>query len=254
VLRILVADDDAEIVDLLKLDFELMGFQVETASDGLMASKKAETTTFDLILLDVMMPRMDGFEACKRIRQTSKTETPVPIILITAKGQLEDKVRGFNAGADDYIVKPFEFQELMVRMRALLRRTGHLTPQGKFQPKHQAPAKQERLVFGPMQLQPQSLEVLLEGKAIKLTPTEFEILYCLMQHVNEAVSLSTLLKEVWGYDADEDVRMLRVHVGGLRQKLEVDPKTPVYLQTVIHVGYRLKLSSQTSTTSAEKTD
>lgn len=229
---ILVADDDAEIIDLLKLDLELMRFNVEHAMDGLSAVKKAEAKVYDLIILDVMMPKMDGFEACKKIR-ANRACANVPIILLTAKGTIEDKIRGFNAGADDYLVKPFEFQELMVRMRALFRRTGALNKSAP------AAKKDERLEAGDMRLLPASLEVLLRGNLVKLTPTEFEILYCLMQHSGEAVPLATILQEVWGYDADEDVRMLRVHVGGLRQKIEVDHKRPLYLQTVTNVGYRL---------------
>src|SRR5262249_37902849 len=115
---ILVADDDAEIVDLLRLDLELMGFSIDFVSDGLAACKRAEAKRYDLIVLDVMMPKMDGFEVCKKLRGTRVSAT-TPIILLTAKGTIEDKIRGFNAGADDYLVKPFEFQELMVRMRAL---------------------------------------------------------------------------------------------------------------------------------------
>jgi DNA-binding response OmpR family regulator len=240
-LTILVADDDPDIVDLLRMDFELMGFTVSTASQGEQALKNVEKTAFDLIVMDVMMPRMDGYEACKRIRATPNGAS-VPIILLTAKGQLEDKVRGFNAGADDYIVKPFEFQELMVRMRALLRRTGRVDANGKLQPKAIEPGndkKQERLEAGVVRLLPTSLEVVREGDTLKLTPTEFEILYCLMQHVNEPVPLAVLLKEVWGYEADEDVRVVRVHMGGLRTKLERDPKAPQFIQTVTHVGYKL---------------
>lgn len=230
--NILVVDDDPEIIDLLRLDLELMGFHVDSASDGLTALKKAEAKTYDLIVLDVMMPKLDGFEVCKRIRAT-RSSANVPIVLLTAKGTIEDKIRGFNAGADDYLVKPFEFQELMVRMRALFRRTGTLNKEVN------TPKKDEVLSAGEMRLIPSSLEVVLNGQIIKLTPTEFEVLYCLMQHVGEAVSLATLLQEVWGYEADEDVRMLRVHVGGLRQKIERDHKHPVYLQTVTNVGYRL---------------
>jgi DNA-binding response OmpR family regulator len=229
---ILVVDDDPEIIDLLRLDLELMGFNVDYANDGANGVKKAESKRYDLIVLDVMMPKMDGFEACKKIRG-SRLSGAVPIILLTAKGTIEDKIRGFNAGADDYLVKPFEFQELMVRMRALFRRTGTLS-QGQ-----QAPRKDETLASGDIKIIPSSLEVVIQGQLIKLTPTEFEILYCLMQHVNEAVPLATILQEVWGYEADEDVRMLRVHIGGLRQKIEKDHKRPEYLQTVTNVGYRL---------------
>jgi two-component system, OmpR family, alkaline phosphatase synthesis response regulator PhoP len=228
---ILVADDDAEIVDLLRLDLELMGFSIDFVSDGMAACKKAESKRYDLVILDVMMPKMDGFEVCKKLRG-SRMSANTPIILLTAKGTIEDKIRGFNAGADDYLVKPFEFQELMVRMRALFRRTGTLKTQ-------QNQRKNELLSAGDIELLPTSLECRVKGRIVKLTPTEFEILYCLMQHVGEAVPLGTILQEVWGYEADEDVRMLRVHVGGLRQKIEIDHKNPRYLQTVTNVGYRL---------------
>lgn len=230
--NILVVDDDPEIIDLLRLDLELMGFNVDSASDGLNALKKAEAKPYDLIVLDVMMPKMDGFEVCKRIR-ANRISAAVPVILLTAKGTIEDKIRGFNAGADDYLVKPFEFQELMVRMRALFRRTGTLNKENN---NHK---KDEVLAAGDLKLIPSSLEAVLQGRLIKLTPTEFEILYCLMQHAGEAVALATILQEVWGYEADEDVRMLRVHIGGLRQKVEMDHKQPQYLQTVTNVGYRL---------------
>ncbi len=235
--NILVVDDDPEIIDLLRLDLELMGFNVDAANDGMNALKKTEAKPYDLIVLDVMMPKMDGFEVCKRVR-ANRTSATVPVILLTAKGTIEDKIRGFNAGADDYLVKPFEFQELMVRMRALFRRTGTLNKENN------APKKDEVLSSGELKLIPSSLEVVVEGKLIKLTPTEFEILYCLMQHVGEAVPLAIILQEVWGYEADEDVRMLRVHIGGLRQKIERDHKHPLYLQTVTNVGYRLNPVSE----------
>jgi two-component system response regulator RpaA len=230
--NILVVDDDPEIIDLLRLDLELMGFNVDSASDGINALKKAEVKLYDLIVLDVMMPKLDGFEVCKRIR-ANRASASVPIVLLTAKGTIEDKIRGFNAGADDYLVKPFEFQELMVRMRALFRRTGTLNKEVN------SPKKDEVLSAGDLRLIPSSLEAVIQGKLIKLTPTEFEILYCLMQHTGEAVPLASILQEVWGYEADEDVRMLRVHIGGLRQKIEVDHKHPHYLQTITNVGYRL---------------
>ena len=235
--NILVVDDDPEIIDLLRLDLELMGFNVDSANDGMNALKKAEARVYDLIVLDVMMPKMDGFEVCKRVR-ANRTSAGTPIILLTAKGTIEDKIRGFNAGADDYLVKPFEFQELMVRMRALFRRTGTLNKESANS------KKDEVLSSGDLKLIPSSLEAIIQGRLVKLTPTEFEILYCLMQHVGEAVPLATILQEVWGYEADEDVRMLRVHIGGLRQKIEDDHKHPKYLQTVTNVGYRLNPSAE----------
>ena len=226
--RLLVADDDFEIRDLLEFDLSHSGYTVETAKDGEEALQKALTGNYDLILLDVMMPKMNGFDVCKNIR-LSKPETP--ILMLTAKGTINDKTQGFNSGADDYIVKPFDIQEVLLRVRALVRRSNSS--------KKEQTVSQEILKIGDIELFPDSLETEVKTKRIKLTPTEFEILYCLMQHFNNAVSLAVLLNEVWGYNSDDDVRMLRVHVGGLRQKIEHNPKIPEYLHTVTNVGYKL---------------
>jgi DNA-binding response OmpR family regulator len=174
-----------------------------------------------------MMPKMNGFDVCKNIR---KSKPDLPVLLLTAKGTMADKTEGFDMGADDYIVKPFDIQEVLLRVRALLRRNPS-SPQG--------PLSQEILKVGDIELFPDSLEAQVNDNRIKLTPTEFEILYCLMQHFNNSVTLAVLLNEVWGYDSDEDVRMLRVHVGGLRQKIEEDPKHPFIFITVTNVGYKL---------------
>ena len=152
--------------------------------------------------------------------------------MLTAKGTIQDKTTGFNSGVDDYIVKPFDVQEVVLRVRALLRRNPNNNPQAQ-------DLNKEVLKVGDIELFPESLETGILDKRIKLTPTEFEVLYCLLQHFDNAVSLATLLNEVWGYNSDEDVRMLRVHVGGLRQKIEENPKNPVYLHTVTNVGYKL---------------
>lgn len=224
--RLLIVDDDDEIRELLEFDLAQSGYIVDTACDGFEGLNKALNSTYDLILLDVMMPKMNGYEVCKNIR---KSKPSVPVLLLTAKGTINDKTTGFDSGADDYIVKPFDIQEVLLRVRALLRRnsssSGSIT--------------KEILKAGNFELFPDSLETSVKGNIIKLTPTEFEILYSLMQHVNNAVNLPTLLNEVWGYDGDEDVRMLRVHVGCLRQKIEEDPKHPEYLHTVTNVGYKL---------------
>ena len=152
--------------------------------------------------------------------------------MLTAKGTITDKTQGFDSGADDYIVKPFDIQEVLLRVRALVRRS----PATKIQ----NTSSQEILKIGDIELFPDSLETSIkDGKRIKLTPTEFEILYCLIQHFNNAVTLAVLLNDVWGYNSDDDVRMLRVHVGGLRQKIEQNPKIPEYLHTVTNVGYKL---------------
>lgn len=225
--KLLVADDDNEIRELLEFDLSHSGYEVDIAKDGEEALQKALTENYNLILLDVMMPKMNGFDVCKRIR-ISKPE--VPILMLTAKGTITDKTQGFDSGADDYIVKPFDIQEVLLRVRALVRR---------HQPPSQKTSSGEILKIGDIELFPDSLETEVKSKRIKLTPTEFEILYCLMQHFNNAVSLAVLLNEVWGYNSDDDVRMLRVHVGGLRQKIEENPKIPGYLHTVTNVGYKL---------------
>ncbi|MBQ2872089.1 response regulator transcription factor [bacterium] len=227
--NILVVDDDDEIRDLLEFDLQQSGYNVETASNGLEGLEKALSNRYDLILLDVMMPKMNGFDVCKNIR---KAKNSVPILLLTAKGTINDKTEGFECGADDYLIKPFDIQEVLLRVRALMRRGLNSNQSDNI-------FKNEVLKAGDLEIFPDELEVAIEGQKIKLTPTEFEILYCLMQHFNKAVSLATLLNEVWGYDSDEDVRMLRVHVGGLRQKIEKTPKSPQYLHTVINVGYKL---------------
>ncbi len=225
--RLLVVDDDNEIRELLEFDLAQSGYMVDTAKDGLEGLNKAVASHYDLILLDVMMPKMDGFEVCKNIKKTKPT---LPVLLLTAKGTIVDKTSGFDSGADDYIVKPFDIQEVLLRVKVLLRRNA---------PQQTTSTGSEILQIGDFELFPESLETEVKGNRIKLTPTEFEILYCLMQHFNNAVTLAVLLNEVWGYDSDEDVRMLRVHVGGLRQKIEEDPKHPIYLHTVTNVGYKL---------------
>ncbi len=227
--RLLVVDDDDEIRELLEFDLAQSGYVVDTACDGMEGLNKAVANHYDLVLLDVMMPKMNGFDVCMNLR---KAKPEIPVLLLTAKGTIADKTQGFDCGADDYLVKPFDIQEVLLRVKALLRRNADET-------KSDATLKKEILKMGEIELFPESLETTINGKKIKLTPTEFEILYCLMQHFNDSVSLAVLLDEVWGYDSDEDVRMVRVHVGGLRQKIEEDTKKPKYLHTVTNVGYKL---------------
>ncbi|MBR2069730.1 MAG: response regulator transcription factor [Candidatus Gastranaerophilales bacterium] len=224
--RILIVDDDKQIRELLSFDITQSGYITDCALDGEEGLKKALENNYDLILLDCMMPKMDGFTVCKNIRIQNAT---VPILMLTAKGSIEDKTQGFDCGADDYLIKPFEIQEVLLRIRALLRRN---------QPAVQKNTK-EVLRAGDIEILPDSLEAVVLDKKVKLTPTEFEILYCLMQHINTPVTLAVLLDEVWGYGDDEDVRMVRVHVGGLRQKIEENTRTPKYLHTVVNVGYKL---------------
>lgn len=226
--RILIVDDDDEIRELLEFDVSQSGYFVDTAKDGMEGLTKALNNTYDLILLDVMMPKMNGFDVCKNIRQA---KLAIPILMLTAKGTIDDKTEGFDCGADDYLVKPFDIQEVLLRIRVLLRRNSI--------EEEKTALSDEILTAGDITISPETLEAVIVNKKVKLTPTEFEILYCLMQHFNKPVTLATLLDEVWGYDSNEDVRMLRVHVGGLRNKIEPDTKNPKYLHTVTNVGYKL---------------
>ncbi len=224
--RLLIVDDDVQIRELLVFDISQSGYIVDCAIDGQEGLKKALENNYDLILLDVMMPKMNGYDVCKNIRIAKPN---VPILMLTAKGTIEDKTQGFDCGADDYLIKPFEIQEVLLRIRALLRR-------GET---NQNQNTKEVLRAGDIEILPDSLEAVILDKKVKLTPTEFEILYCMMQHINSPVTLATLLDEVWGYGSDEDVRMVRVHVGGLRQKIETNTREPRYLHTVVNVGYKL---------------
>ena len=226
--RVLIVDDDDEIRDLLEFDIAQSGYFVDTAKDGLEGLNKALNNTYDIILLDVMMPKMNGFDVCKNIRQA---RLGIPILMLTAKGTIDDKTEGFDCGADDYLVKPFDIQEVLLRIRVLLRRNEI--------PEKTNELSNEILSVGDIEIFPESLECVVVNKKVKLTPTEFEILYCLMQHFNNPVTLAVLLDEVWGYDSNEDVRMVRVHVGGLRNKIEPESKKPKYLHTVTNVGYKL---------------
>ncbi len=224
--RLLIVDDDKDIRELLIYDIKSSGYMVDSAKDGEEGLKKAIQNNYDLILLDVMMPKINGYDVCRNIRLV---KPKVPILMLTAKGAIGDKTEGFDVGADDYLVKPFDIQEVLLRIRALLRRSDETDVQNS----------KEVLRAGDIEILPDSLEVVVLDKKVKLTPTEFEILYCLLQHLNKAVTLATLLDEVWGYDSNEDVRMVRVHVGGLRQKIEIDTRKPKYLHTVTNVGYKL---------------
>lgn len=234
--NILIADDDDEIRELLEFDLNHSGYYVKSVKNGLEAYNESILSHYDLVILDVMMPKMNGFDACFKIKEKNPD---IPVLLLTAKGTIEDKTKGFNSLADDYLVKPFDIQEVLLRVRALLRRN---TINSSFD-KNMLPGQNQSNTgitkSNDIELYENSLEVKIKDKLTKLTPTEFEILYCLLQHNNQAVSLATLLQEVWGYDSDEDVRMVRVHVGTLRQKIEPDPKKPVYVHTVTNVGYRL---------------
>ena len=225
--KILVIDDDSSIVELIKVNLELQGHLVVAANEALTGIALAQQELPDLIILDLMMPGVDGFTAAQRLRQNDVTKS-IPILMLTALSRTEDKVSGFNAGADDYLTKPFELPELYVRVRALLRRTG------KVQTTLPLP---EILHAGDITLIPESREAKITDKVIRLTPIEFEVLHCLLQHHGQTVTTSKLLEEVWGYSPDDDVDTIRVHIRHLRTRIEISSKR--YIKTVYGGGYQL---------------
>ncbi|MEO0853250.1 MAG: response regulator transcription factor [Cyanobacteria bacterium J06648_11] len=229
--RILVIDDDPAILELVAVNLELAGYEVFQAADGIKGQALALQLLPDLMVLDLMLPQVDGFTVCQRLRRDERT-ADIPLLMLTALGQTQNKVEGFNAGADDYLTKPFEIQELLVRVRALLRRTDRIP---------QAAKHSEILNYGPLTLIPERFEAVWFAKTVKLTHLEFELLHCLMQRHGQTVSPSEILKEVWGYDPDDDIETIRVHIRHLRTKLEPDPRHPKYIKTVYGAGYCLEL-------------
>jgi two-component system response regulator RpaA len=227
--RIVVVDDDSAIQALVKVNLEMQGHKVSTASDGIEGYALVQQEVPDLVILDVMMPNVDGYTVCQRIRKNPETEN-IPVLMLTALGVVEDKVKGFDVGADDYLVKPFELPELQVRVRALLRRSGQI-------PK--STAANEILSMGDITLIPENLEVKIRNNIVKLTPTEFEIMNALMQNHSQTISLGKLLQDVWGYSPTDDVETIRVHVRHLRAKIEKVSEGKNYIETIYGGGYRL---------------
>jgi len=227
--KILVVDDDESILELIKINLELMGHDVLTAPDGIKGFALVKQELPDLVILDVMMPGTDGFTVAQRIRQYPETKE-TPVLMLTALGMLQDKVQGFNSGADDYLIKPFELDELKVRVKALLRRSVS-TPESLKTP--------EVFSVGDFTLISENLTVKINGQDVKLTPIEYEILNNLVQHHGHTVSSGSLLKEIWGYSKDDDVETIRVHIRHLRSKIEKAGLEKNYIETVYGGGYKL---------------
>lgn len=232
--RILVIDDDPTISELVSINLEMAGYEVNQAEDGIKGQALALQAPPDLIMLDLMLPQVDGFTVCQRLRRDPRT-ADIPVLMLTALGQIQDKVEGFNAGADDYLTKPFDVEEMLLRVRALLRRTDRIP---------QAAKHSEILSQGPLTLIPERFEVIWFGKKIKLTHLEFELLHCLLQRHGQTVAPSAILKEVWGYEPDDDIETIRVHIRHLRTKLEPEPRRPRYIKTVYGAGYCLELQEE----------
>ena len=222
--KIVVVEDDINIAELLRLYLEKDGFEVLIAHDGGAGLRLAESENPDLVMLDIMLPVMDGWQVCKAIRKNSK----VPIIMLTAKGETEDKVTGLEMGADDYIVKPFEVKELLARVHAVLRRTGEEVPQ-----------QGKKLTYDKLVINLDSYELIVDGKKVDTPPKEMELLYHLAATPNRVYTRNQLLDEVWGFDYFGDSRTVDVHIKRLREKLEgVSDKWT--LKTVWGVGYKFE--------------
>lgn len=231
-MKILVVDDEKVMVKGIKFNLENEGYQVETGYDGEQAVELARTGHFDLIILDLMMPKIDGLQACMRIREFSN----VPIIMLTARGEDSDKIIGFECGADDYITKPFNILELKARIRAMLRRAG--TTGLKMQT--------NILQMGHIKLDSNSRSAWRDEQPVELTAKEFDLMELLMRNPDRVYSRDNLLNIVWGYEYQGDDRTVDVHIRRLREKLELNPASPTYIRTKWGVGYYCKNVSPSS--------
>jgi two-component system, OmpR family, response regulator ArlR len=224
---ILLVEDEVNVIQFMQLELEYEGYEVTTAKDGEEAMARFQEKEWSVILLDWMLPKLDGLEVCRRIRKTSQ----VPIIILTARDYVGDKILGLDRGADDYITKPFEIEELLARIRAVLRR---VQAQGE-------KAKEDKLVIENLEVNLKSRRVIREGNEIELTQREFDLLVFLMKHEGEALSREWLLSAVWGYDFAGETNVVDVYIRYLRNKLDRDYE-PTLIHTVRGIGYILRSS------------
>lgn len=229
--KILVCDDDLAINELIKVNLELEGHKVVQAYDGTTGFALCKQELPAMVILDVMMPEADGFTVAQRIRKNDSTKD-IPILMLTALSQLEDKVNGFNLGVDDYLVKPFEMEELKVRVRALLKRVNKIPVSA---------STREILTLGEITLLPETYCVKINEKQAKLTPIEFDIFNLLFQNYGNMVSSAQLLKDIWGYSPDDDIETIRVHIRHLRTKLDKISNGKKYIETIYGGGYKLNI-------------
>lgn len=220
---VLVVDDETSLRDFVRRNLEVRGYQVLTAANGLEALAIFNTHIISLVILDVMMPRMDGLETIRRIRQNST----VPIIILSALGEESDKVQALNLGADDYLTKPFGVGELLARVQAVLRRAQWV----------ETPVREGQLVRGDIVADLERHRLTVRGEEVELTPTEFNLMVYLMEHTGKVLPHQTILKNVWGPEYGREAEYLRVYIGRLRQKIEKNPSEPEYLYTERGIGY-----------------
>ena len=228
--KILIIEDDVSIAEIERDFLEINGFEVTLIADGIKGMEEAMTGNHDLILLDLMLPGMDGFEICKRIRG----KIDVPILMVTARIEDVDKVRGLGLGADDYISKPFSPTELVARVKANLAQYERLTPAG-------GAGKEQEIRVGAIRLNPQTRKVFVADVETELKNKEYELLFFLISNPNHVFSKERLYESIWGMDALGDLKTVAVHISRIREKIEKDPENPEYLQTVWGAGYRFKV-------------
>ena len=223
--KILIVDDEKSIVDLIQMELEFEGYEINTAFDGEEAVSKALSWQPDLMVLDIMLPKKNGYDVCREIQPV----LDIPIILLTAKTDIIDKVLGLELGADDYLTKPFDNRELLARIKAHLRRAQ----------KNQAPTKKSKeIVNGPLHILPEERSVLLDGEEIHLTPKEFDLLYLLASYPEQVFPRDELLKKIWGYGYYGDTRTVDMHVQRIRRK--IDKPSNKFIQTVFGIGYKMR--------------
>jgi two-component system alkaline phosphatase synthesis response regulator PhoP len=221
--RILIVEDEPNMVSGLRDNFEYEGYEVITASDGSEGLERALSDSPDLVVLDVMMPKMSGLDVCKQLKAKRPS---IPVIMLTARGQEVDKVVGLELGADDYVTKPFSIRELMARVKAVLRRA------------HTLPKEHDRYSFGDVEVNLRSYQVLRKGKPVDFSAKEFELLKYFICHAGETLSRDRLLEDVWGYNHYPTTRTVDAHIVHLRQKLEPNAAEPRFILTVHGVGYK----------------
>ncbi|NGL84818.1 response regulator transcription factor [Streptococcus equi] len=229
--RVLLVDDEEPILRLLDYHLAKEGFVTEMVTDGRTALALAEREAYDFIVLDIMLPQLDGIEVCKRLRaKGSKT----PIMMVSAKSDEFDKVLALELGADDYVTKPFSPRELLARVKAILRRTeAEISGDGKER-------REPFYTMNQLRLYPERHEVYKDKELLPLTPKEYELLLYLMKHPNMTLTRERLLERIWGYDFGQETRLVDVHIGKLREKIEDNPKAPQYIQTIRGYGYKFK--------------
>ncbi|GCE10388.1 response regulator transcription factor [Tengunoibacter tsumagoiensis] len=235
-LKVLVVDDEDNIIELIRLGLRYEGFQVEVASDGEQGIAAAQRINPDLVILDVMMPGIDGLEVCRRLR-ANPTTRDVPVLMLTAKDEVGDRILGLQTGADDYLTKPFDFYELLERIKAILRRQSRARAS---QANPNAEDSSQVLQFGELEMNTSTREVTRSGQPIELTVTEYNLLHLFMSHPRQVLDRQTILNRVWGYDFLGETNIIEVYVRYLREKIEDSPSSPRMIVTVRGIGYVLK--------------